>query len=369
MLRLSIAGVFLSFVALSPPALATVDDCIACRHFEIMKIEGGSRVFADILARLRERPITSITLKSGAFCADGPGASVAADLTDAAERQAARADEVVRKTRSCPASCAPQLDDADYCAYGDRLVTDKYRLGVVALRLSDLARIYQRADRDQKRPIDILSADTTLHGGDALTVLRDALQALAAGDPGTVPDLRWQASSTEVTGLFDSVSLLADFSLADGDIAGIETALEAATAEINSVRADLVGTLSRDEPVQTAEQLALEERILTGASHLAWVIASLELSAGTTGSDDAGATALRETVGCLNHLSLSALNGSEAPGLALDLLGACRSFEACPREGPVRLPANVSPLRAFLETQDEAERRTAAMLDALCQPK
>ena len=139
-----------------------------------------------------------------------------------------------------------------------KLVTDRYRLGVVALRLADLSALYRRADEKGKRPVDILSADAAEHGGNALAVLRDALRALATGVAGAVPDLRWQASSTEITGLFDSVSLLADFRLRKAMSATSKRRLKRPPTKSNSVRDDLIAALTRAEPVPAAEQLALK---------------------------------------------------------------------------------------------------------------
>jgi hypothetical protein len=363
-----------------PTPISAAETCIACRYFESMEIDGGSRIFADVMARLKALPTASVSLRDGAFCESGPGASVSADLISAADRQFERAEEIAKKTNECPQACAPKLNEAEYCAYSDRLVADRYRLGAVALRLSDLGEIYERAGREAKLPIEVLSSDMTLYGGEALNVLKDASKALAKGASGDVPDVRWQASSTEVAGLFGAVALLADFSLIEGDYAQIETALEKAAAELNTVRDDLMLALTRAKVMEPSEQLALEERLLTGASNLSWVIASLQTSAeaavakaDASLSTDANAVppgrnaaAIQETVGCLTKLSLSAITGSEAPSMTDEMLNDCRSFEPCRDKGPVPSLANVSPLRALLETQDEADKQTFALVKSMC---
>ena len=208
------------------PAYAAEEDCVACRYFESIRIGDGSTVFDSVLLRLKTLPPASVTLQGGAFCSTRPGSSVAETLTGAANEQYARASEIADKAKQCPQACAPALSDADYCAYGDRLFTDRYRLGAVATRLTDLAQLYERAGKDEKPPLQVLSSDMTLYGGEAMNVVKEALQALAAGDAAAIPDVCWQASSTELTGLFGSVALMADFSLIGGDVAQLETALD-----------------------------------------------------------------------------------------------------------------------------------------------
>ena len=113
---------------------------------------------------------------------------------------------------------------------------------------------------------------------EALNLVKEALQALASGNVVAVPDVRWQASSTELAGLFGSVALLADFSLMKGDVAQLETALEKASVKLSTVRGELTVALCQRKLMQPAEKLAFEERLLTGASSLAFAITGLQIS-------------------------------------------------------------------------------------------
>ncbi len=357
---------WVALTALVLPAHAAEDDCVACRYFDSIRIGDGSTVFDDVLQRLKALPPAAVTLKGGAFCSDGPGASVAETLTGAANEQFARASEIADKAKGCPQACAPALSEADYCAYGDRLFTDRYRLGAVATRLTDLAQLYERAGKDEKPPLEVLSSDMTLYGGEALNVVKQALQALASSNAADVPDVRWQASSTELAGLFGSVALMADFSLISGDVAQLETALEKASVELSTVRDDLTAALRQRKLMQPAEILTFEERLLTGASSLAYAIASLQISA--EAAAPVGSADSQTAVGCFRKLALDAITGAEAPDHANGILAACRSFSACPDRSPLQPSVTVSPLRAFLETRDEAMRQTTALLASMCKP-
>ena len=359
---------------------ARAEACQACQTFETLKIGNGSQPFNEILEKLKSRPNAMITLNSGAFCEKGAGASVATDLVRASDEQFAQAEKIARKIEQCPQSCAPKLNEAEFCGYGRSLVGDRYRLGAVGLRLSELTHVYERAARNGQLPIEVLSADMTLYGNEALAVLRRAQSALASGDPGKLPDTDWDASATETAGLFDAVTLLADFALIGGDTAQIETALDKAATEINTLRNDLHVALNRAKLLEPTEELAIEQRILTGASELAYVIASLEASAAAARADadtrmstDANSVppgddpnAIQAAVGCFNQLSLSAMTGSEAPGMVDEMLSQCRSFEGCNDKSPLTLPANISPLRAFIQSREEANKQTLALVNSIC---
>ncbi|MCP4315049.1 MAG: hypothetical protein GY789_03210 [Hyphomicrobiales bacterium] len=367
--------VSLSFV---PSAFA--DSCGACKSFDAFRIDGGSKLFNEIRARLASRPVARVSLKTGAFCEAGAGAQIASDLVAASDGQFAQANQIAKKIDQCPQACAPKLNDAEFCAYGKRLVIDRYRLGSIGLRLSELARIYERAGHEAQLPVEVLSADMTLYGSEALDVLRRASSSLASGDPAELPDVRWHASATEVAGLFGAVVLLDDFSLIDGDVAQIVSALEKTVSEINTLRDDLHQALTRAKLMELSERLALEERILTGASQLAFAIASLQASvddartatlAKTTTDANAvpagdNPVGIQDTVACLNQLSVIAITGSEAPGMADEVLSDCRSFQPCSGGNPVYLPANISPLKAFLQTQEEAQQQTLAIVKSIC---
>ncbi|WP_136658538.1 hypothetical protein [Nitratireductor sp. XY-223] len=379
-MRMYIAGIgaLLAAILFHTPLAAA--ECGACDRFETMRPAGGSAVFDDILARLGQRPAAIVTMKAGAFCDAGTGATTAAELEAATERQFVRAEQIAQKVSQCPQSCASKLNEAEYCGYSDRLVADRYRLGAIGLRISELLHIYERAGSQARHPLDVLSADMTLYGGEAMDVLRQAQEALEEGTAGAVPDVRWQASETEVNGLFGAVSLLSDFALIEGDTEQIEQALEGAAKGFRTIRDDLLTALTRAKVMEPSEQLVLEERILTAASNMAIAIAGLEASAAAARNDaaaqpstDANAVppgidsaAIQETVGCLNRLTLSAMTGSEAPELATGILEECRSFDICSGRGPVYLPANMSPLRSFLVSQDEAEKQTLALLNSIC---
>lgn len=380
-MRQSFFGLVTVFALLWLPAQVAAESCIACRYFDTLELAGDSQMFSESMKQLEKRPLASVSLGQGAFCETGQGALMAGELTASSDRQFIRAEQIARKSRTCSNDCAPTLNEAEYCAYRDRLVSDRYRLGAVALRLADLAEIYERSGRLEKLPLEVLSADMTLYGGEALNVLTDALKALDSGNPGLVHDIRWQASSTEVSGLFDAVALLTDFSLFKGDTALLEAALETAAEQLATVRDPLFLALTRTRIIQPSEQRALEKRILRGASSMAWVIASLQTSAERqlatsdaaistdansvlTGRDPLG---IQGAVGCLNKLSLSAFTSSEAPELTVGILDECRSFGPCRSSGEAgRSHRNISPLRAFLETQDEAEKQTFALVNSMC---
>ncbi len=365
---------------LLPAPAAAAETCDACRYLDRLEMAGDPDLSAEARARLDGRPLASVGLGQGAFCEAGPGAQVAADLTRAADRQFARAEAIAEKVDACPQTCAPKLGEAEYCTYRGRLVADRYRLGAVALRLADLATIYARAGERERLPIAVLAADMTLYGGEALNVLNDALKAIGAGDPGLVHEVRWQASSTEISGLAGAIALLADLSLIEGDAVPLEAALERAAAELATLRDELMVALTRARLMQPAERRALETRIWAVASDLAWAAASLQNSAEvraamaeTAMSTDANAVppgralrAIQAAVGCLNQLSLSAFTGSEAPAMAADLLNDCRSFEPCAVGDPGQTRADASPLRALLDAQDETERLTAALVGSMC---
>lgn len=332
------------------------------------------------MSRLESRPLAMVSLNQGAFCDDGKGGAAADELTSAADRQFSQTQNILRRSKECPQACAPSLSEAEYCAYRDRLIEDRYRLGAIALRLTDLAEFYERAGGEDKLPLEVLSTDMTLYGGESLSVLADALEALASGDPNRVPELRWQASATEMSGLFDAVALLADFSLIEGDTQRFETALEGIATRFSSLREKLISALTGTRIVKADEQRPLEQAILDVGSSLAWVIASLQISAEVQRSS-AGAVRSRvasedpagpgpdsqlATVACLKRLSSTAYNGSEAPGMTLDILSVCRPFTGCPAVDPGRTQVVVSPLRAFLGTRDEIESRSSSLVKSMC---
>lgn len=361
------------------PAFAAAETCIACRYFDALEAAGDPTAFSQAMARLEGRPPAMVSLNRDLSCNAGRGAEVAAELIAAADRQFARTEDIIRQSRQCRQACAPAISEADYCAYRDRLVTDRYRLGAVALRLTDLAEIYGRAGQDDRLPLEILSADMTIYGGQSLTVLTDALGALATGDAERVPDLRWQASSTEVSGLHDAMALLADLSLIEGETNPLETALENAAGQLATLRETLVAALTSGRTMETVQRRTLERRILTGAADLAWLIASLQLSAeaqrslaGANRSAEAERSTVvmvvpqQNTVACLNRLSRNAYTASEAPGLTVEFLDGCRSFASCPPVDPDGTRAVVSPLRAFLATRQDTDHRTSMLVRSIC---
>jgi hypothetical protein len=209
------------------------------------------------------------------------------------------------------------------------------------------------------------------HGAAALIVLARALSALAdGGGAGAMPDVRWDASATEVAGLFDAVALLADFSLIGGDADQIEAALEISATQVNTLRNDLKVVMGRGQALEPSELLAFERRILTAASELAYVMSSLQVSAGATdvpGENDAAEA--RRAAACLNQLSFSSMSGSEAPDMADELLSTCRSFESCDKQTPIHVPANISPLKALLQEQAQAWPQTRVLVDSICAPE
>jgi|GEM_PF-2948520 len=361
------------------PASAVAETCIACRYFETLESAADPSAFSQAMARLEDRSPAAISLNRDLACNAGQGAVVAAELRAAADRQFSRTRDIIRQSRQCRETCAPALGEADYCAYRDGLVTDRYRLGAVALRLTDLVELYGRADEEDRLPLDILSADMTLYGGQSLTVLTDALRALATGNSDLLPELRWQASTTELSGLHDAMALLADLSLIEGDTKRFEMALEQAAGQLSTLRETLIAILSSGGPMPTTQRQTLERRILTGAANLAWVIASLQISAeaqrsaeganrsaGVDGSADVMLAPQQGTVACLNRLSRDAYAASEAPGMTLEFLDGCRSFASCPPVDPDGTGAVVSPLRAFLGTSDETDRRTSMLVRSMC---
>ena len=379
-MHMKAAGIGLVLAAIVCHAPHAAADCGACARFEALRPAGGPMVFDDILKRLQEQPAAIVTMQAGPFFEDGPGTSVAAALEAATERQFVRAEAIAQKVEQCPRTCASRLNEAEYCAYSDRLVADRYRLGAIGLRISELLHIHEQAASQARHPIEVLSAEVSLYGGEALDVLQQAQRTLENGRAAALPDVQWQASETEINGLFGAVSLLADFALIEGDLEQIAQAFETAAAEFRSLRGDLSLALTRARAMEPHEQLVLEERILTAASNIAFVIASLEASAATgveaaqtRPSTDADAVppgpdaaAIQQTVGCLNRLTLRAMTGSQAPEMAGGILQECRPFDNCSGPGPVDLPANMSPLRAFLATQEEAGKQTMALLNSIC---
>lgn len=150
-------------------------------------------------------------------------------------------------------------------------------------------------------------------------------------------------------------------------------ALAVIASEVNSLRYDLDQALTGPGQMEPSERLAFEERILTGASQLAYAIASIQASArdartakqanSATGN---GAAGMQETVACLNQLSVSVTNGSKAPGMAEEMLSKCRSFELCRSDELISLPANKSSLKAFLQDRDEMHDQTLSVIHSIC---
>ena len=88
-------------------------------------------------------------------------------------------------------------------------------------------------------------------------------------------------------------------------------------------------------------------------------------SAAASVAGENAATARRAAV-CLNQLSYSAITGSEAPGQADEMLSLCRSFEDCGDQASINVPAYLSPLRAFLQSQQRAGAMTRSLVDSIC---
>lgn len=368
-MRPFMSGLCLLLALLLFAAPVTAADCSACTYFGALRPSGGSDLYEDILTRLRSRTEARVSLVSGAFCDNGPGASVAADLIRAADEQFDRLSTIEKKIEDCPRACAPRLDEAGYCAYGARLVIDRYRLGAIGLRLAELGRLYGRAADSDQPPIQSLAAELTRHGRATMAVLKRSQSMLASGELGETPDTGWDASATEVTGLFDAVTLLADFSLITGDVAQIEAALETVSRQINTLRNDLQLVARRGKPLDGREQLAFDRRILTAAAELAYVMASLQGSAAATIVADDTTVTVRRAAVCLNQLSHIAISGSEAPNRVDGLLNACRSFADCGDKSSINVPANISPLRAFLQDQGAARRQTRSLVESICTPE
>lgn len=358
---------------------ATAETCIACRYFDTLESAGDPSAFSQAVAQLENRPPVTVSVSLDLSCDAGRGAVVAAELIAAADRQFSRTQDIIRQSRQCREACAPAISEAEYCAYRDRLTTDRYRLGAVALRLTDLADVYARAGQEEQLPLEILATDMTLYGGQSLTVLTDALRSLATGDADLMPGLRWQASSTEVSGLYHAIALLAHLSLMKGDTKRLETALEQAAGELATLRETLIAALTSGRPMPTAQRRILERRILTVAADLTWVIASLQISAeaqrsvaganrsaNKERSADAILVPQQGTVACLNRLSRDAYAASEAPGMTVEFLDGCRSFASCPPVDPDGTRAAVSPLQAFLGTREETDHRTSMLVGSMC---
>ncbi len=316
-----------------------------------------------------------VTIGAGPFCESGRGASVADGLLAATERQFVRADAITRKVGQCTRSCAASQSKAVYCAYGGRLIADRYGLAVIGLRTSELVELYGRAERQGAGPLQVLGAEVVRYGDEALAVLWQARRALA--EPGAIPFpiLQWQAGETEIIRLSGMVSLLVDLDLMQGDARTLQRALVQAAAGFRTVREDLEFSRGNATITPRPKPSDLQERMTSAATQLAFAIASLEASLADRKAAEhdrrtivpsGDPEALRETIGCLNRLTLSALRGSEAAERSTDTLNTCRSFDGCGGPGSNSLPANLSSLTGFLDSREEAEKATQAFLSTLC---
>ncbi|MCR9137259.1 MAG: hypothetical protein NXI27_14785 [Alphaproteobacteria bacterium] len=379
-MRQEIVGWCLVLALIGSAGPVAAESCIACRYFEALETADESKDFTRSMSRLENRPLAMVSLNQGAFCDNGIGGTAADELTTAADRQFSQTQNVLRRSKECPQTCAPSVSEAEYCAYRDRLIENRYRLGAIALRLTDLAEIYERAGSEDRLPLEVLSADMTLYGGESLSVLADALEALVSGDPYRLPELRWQASSTEMSALFDAVALLVDFSLIEGDTQQLEMMLERAATQLSFLREQLTAALTGTGIMQAGERRPLEQAILDVGSNLAWAIASLQVSAESqrTSADMLRSRAASEdpagpgpgsqsgAVACLKRLSSTAFNGSEAPGMTLDILSNCRPFTGCLSVDLDRTQSVVSPLRALLGSRVDIENRTSSLVKFMC---
>ena len=355
------------------PIQVLAQSCEACRQFDLLEPDGGSDTFNQVRAELADRPLGRMELNPSVVCDEGSGSPIAEDLLSAVDDLSNRAATVASRSRSCSRNCAPELPEDQYCAYRNQLVATRFRLGAIGLRLSELSDIFERAAQEEMRAIDIVTEDLTLYGGKALLVFKRALDALYTGNPTQIPELEWQASATELTGLFESIGLLADFSLINGDLQQLETALQSANSTLNILKDPLIVSLTRSGTMLTSERISLEERIQAGGSSLAWVMASFEMSARVQ-TDENKQKLVEEAdpraiSACFKRLSISAFSGSQVPGLLEERLNACRSFASCTPETPARPAGDASLLRALLSSMQDGQQRTQALIDSMCRTR
>lgn len=326
------------------------------------------------------QPAAELAVVGGAFCKTG----VTAEAETAVDRLFAEANRVAEKIQACESLCAPQVNPAEFCAYGTQLVYDSVALTRLAGAASDAARLFDQALLQSSYATSVLSADfssTAFEMGDLIDQAIASVEATTRGDTAAMPDeTRWRLAARDLDNASMLLAILASTGLATGDVAALSRRLDTAATEFKRIYNDIHKAIKGAEVLTPRSAEALAVRLGDIRAATAWVRTSFEVSAENTSRQvpadiPTNATALppgaalapsyQDASDCFTRLSLTLGTGSEAVQQSRQMLGTCRPFDECRPSGPLTIP-DLSVFESFLAHSAEAAKMSAAVTSSMC---
>eukprot|EP00439_Symbiodinium_sp_Y106_P088377 s1_g913.t1 len=323
-------------------------------------------------------PGGDISVVGGAFCETG----LIVDAERSVDRLFAEADKIAGRSQECPSACAPAINQADFCAYGDQLALSDVAFGSIAGSAVDASLLFDTAAASGQHVLVTLSQQLTLFSNEAIDVLETtsaAVEAARAGTSAALPDeTRWNLVARDLADFHDALTLLDSLGLASGDVASLTGNLAAAISVLERERDALHKAIDGAAVLEPAEADRLTDVLSNARQALGLVKAQISQSAeraesemGTAVNTEANAnppaTALstdyQDAAACLTSLSLTLMTGREALIETKRILQDCRPLNDC-RITP--MPKSFS-LERILSREEEAAKQSFAVTSSMCQ--
>ncbi len=323
-------------------------------------------------------PGGDISVDGGAFCEAG----LVVDAERSVDRLFAEADKIAGRSQECPSACAPAVNQADFCAYGDQLALNDVAFGNLAGSAVDASLLFDTAAASGQHVLVTFSQQLTLFSNEAIDVLDKAtvaVDAARAGSSATLPDeTRWNLVARDLADLHDVLTLLDSLGLTTGDVASLTGNLAAAVSTFERERDALHKAIDGAAVLEPAEAERLADVLSNAKQALGLVKTQIAQSAERAASEmDAAvnteatanppATALstdyQDAAACLTSLSLTLMTGREALLETKRILQDCRPLNDC-RITP--MPTRFS-LERILSREEEAAKQSFAVTSSMCQ--
>ncbi len=323
-------------------------------------------------------PGGDISVVGGAFCESG----LVLDAERSVDRLFAEADKIAGRSQECPSACAPAINQADFCAYGDQLALNDVAFGSIAGSAVDASLLFDTAAASGQHVLETLSEQVTLFSNEAIDVLDEATAAVDAartGSSAALPDeTRWNLVARDLADLHDVFTLLDSLGLASGDVASLTGHLAAAVSTFERERDALHKAIAGAAVLEPAEADRLTDVLSNAKQALGLVKAQISQSAERAASEmdatvdteanaNPPATALstdyQDAAACLTSLSLTLMTGREALLETKRILQDCRPLNDC-RITP--MPTRFS-LERILAREEEAAKQSFAVTSSMCQ--
>ncbi len=319
-----------------------------------------------------------ISVSGGNFC----DAGLVVDAERSVDRIFAEADRIAGKSQECPSACAPAINQADFCAYGDQLALSDVAFSNLAGSAVDASLLFDTAAASGQHVLVTLSQQLTLFSDEAISVLEKAVASVDAARAGTsapLPDeTRWNLVARDLADLYGALSLLHSLELATGDVSSLTRHLAAAISTFERERDALHKAVDGAAVLESAEADRLVDAFSNAKQALGLVKAQISQSADKVESEMAvapnteananpPATALstdyQDAAACLTGLSLTLMTGREALLETKRILQDCRPLNDC-RITP--MPTSFS-LERILSREEEAAKQSFAVTSSMCQ--